>query len=362
MANDRIKTSDYLIQENTDFISVMKVIDKGAKGIVFVVDSTTKLVGCITDGDVRRWIINNSTYNAIAKDFMERNPKSISEKEYRSINDKQGVLEKIGVRALPVIDESGCVIDIVFDERVEFSKTIKSNKKQCLDIPVVIMAGGKGTRLFPYTKILPKPLIPIGENPIVEIIMNRFIHNGCNRFFMIINHKKNMIKAYFNEIGNKYDLCFVEEEKPLGTGGGLKLLNGKVDSSFILTNCDILLDADFSEIYERHKSSGNIVTMVCSLKSFSIPYGVVDVDEKGEIITLREKPEMTYLTNTGCYIVEPKIFDYIPDDSLIGFPDVIKKCIEDGLKVGIFPVGERAWYDMGEFEPMERMRMYVEEI
>ena len=172
------------------------------------------------------------------------------------------------------------------DEEVETKKE--------LDIPVVIMAGGLGTRLYPYTKVLPKPLIPIGEIPIAEHIINRFNNCGCKNFHLIVNHKKNMIKAYFNEIEKDYSVDYVDEDRPLGTGGGLSLLKGKINKTFILSNCDILIDENYEKIYEYHKKEKNLITMICSLKNIKIPYGVINIGENGEIDSMKEKPEVSF--------------------------------------------------------------------
>jgi NDP-sugar pyrophosphorylase family protein len=164
-----------------------------------------------------------------------------------------------------------------------------------------------------------------------------------------------MIKAYFNEIDKDYNVYYIDENKPLGTGGGLSLLKGRISSTFILTNCDILVQEDFNKIYQLHKEKKHLITMVCSLKNFSVPYGVVEIGEHGEIESMREKPELSFFTNTGCYIVEPEVIEELEDDTMIGFPDIIEKYKSQAKNVGVYPIGEKAWLDMGNFEEMKRM-------
>ena len=162
---------------------------------------------------------------------------------------------------------------------------------------IIIQAGGKGTRLYPYTKILPKPLIPVGEKPIAELIMDNFAEYGIGRMILVVNHKKNMIKSYFGEVEKPYSIEYVDEDQPLGTGGGLSLLRGKVGETFILTNCDILIEEDYSKIFAHHKAEGNMITMVCSLRNFQVAYGVVEFGEHGNITDMKEKPEFSFLVN-----------------------------------------------------------------
>ena len=233
--------------------------------------------------------------------------------------------------------------------------------KRGMDVPVVIMAGGLGTRLYPYTKILPKPLIPIGEIPIVEHIMNRFNRYGVNQFHLVVNHKKNMIKAYFNEIDKAYSVNYIDEDIPLGTGGGLSLLKGKINSTFILSNCDILIDEDYEKMYEYHKRNGNLITMVCSLKNIKIPYGVIEINDTGEIENMKEKPELSFFINTGMYIVEPEVIEDLKPNESVGFPEIIERHKAKGEKIGIFPISEYNWLDMGELDEMEEMRRRLEE-
>ena len=235
---------------------------------------------------------------------------------------------------------------------------IDTHKKACA--PVVIMAGGLGTRLYPYTKILPKPLIPIGEMPIVEHIIHRFADVGCSAFTMIVNYKKSMIKSYFNDLQKDYTVDYVDEDTPLGTGGGLSLLKGKVTQTFFLTNCDILIDADFGDIYQYHKEKGNVITMVCAVKHFTIPYGVVELGGDGDISGITEKPEMNFLTNTGVYVVEPSVIDGLAYNEPIPFTDIIADVRAAGGRVGVYPVSENSWMDMGQLEELDNMRRRLE--
>ncbi|NCC01720.1 MAG: CBS domain-containing protein [Clostridia bacterium] len=341
---------DFLVDENSTMIEAMRLLDKAAKKVLFVTDKG-KLLAAITDGDVRRWVLKKGSLDAQVKDIANYNPKFLYQKDKTMAIE---YMKKNHIEAVPIVDDDMRIISAVFLNNHEVS--IKNK----LNIPVVIMAGGKGTRLYPYTKILPKPLIPIGEIPIVEHIINRFHRAGSNDFFLIVNHKKNMIKAYFNEIQKDYEVTYVDEEIPLGTGGGLSFLKGKIDSTFILSNCDILIEEDYEKIYSFHKKENNLITMVCSLKNIKIPYGVIEIGDNGEIESMKEKPELSFFTNTGMYVVEPEVIKKIETGVPLGFPDIIEKYIKTGEKIGVYPISEYAWMDMGQLDEMEEMRKRLE--
>lgn len=340
----------FLIDEDESMIKAMEQLDRISTKTLFVTRKGD-LVAALTDGDIRRWILKERKLDAKVKNIANYNPKFLYEfeksksKEYMKIHS---------IEALPIVDDNMNILTIVLlkDEEV--------GPKRSLEVPVVIMAGGLGTRLYPYTKILPKPLIPIGEIPMVEHIINRFNQYGCNQFYLVVNHRKNMIKAYFNEIEKEYKVDYVDEDKPLGTGGGLSLLKGKINSTFILSNCDVLIEEDYERIYNYHKKENNSITMVCSLKNIKIPYGVIEISETGEIESMKEKPELTFFTNTGMYIVEPIIIEGIDEDKAISFPDIIEQSKAKGEKIGIYPISENSWMDMGQLEGMEEMRRRLE--
>lgn len=335
-----------LIDEQLTMIDAMKILDTNASKILFVT-SDGKLMATLTDGDVRRWILKNGDLTAEVKNLANYNPVFL-----RIEDEKMAVeiMKKNKIEALPIVDETLKIVS------VSFMNAAESIREKKIKIPVVIMAGGLGTRLYPYTKVLPKALVPIGDLPIVEHIMNRFNKYGAENFHLIVNHKKNMIKAYFNESDLKYNISFEDEKTPLGTGGGLFLLKNKIKTSFILSNCDILIEEDMNKIWDCHTSNGNLVTMICSLKNIKVPYGVIELDANGCIESMREKPEMSFLTNTGIYIVNNEIFKYINDNEDIGFPDILLRAQMSGEKIGVYPISEESWLDMGQIEEMEKMR------
>ncbi|MBM7540032.1 sugar phosphate nucleotidyltransferase [Amphibacillus cookii] len=340
---------DFLISENSTMLEAMAVLDQVAKKVLFI-ERNNKLVAAITDGDIRRWILKKGNLDAQVKEIANYNPKYIYEKD-RSTARQQ--MKALSIEALPVLSEEGKLTSVVL-----WNDEVKNRTK--FDLPVVMMAGGFGTRLYPYTRILPKPLIPIGDIPIAEHIINRFHEVGSSEFHLIVNHKKNMIKAYFNEIDRQYNVFYADEEVPLGTGGGLSLLKDKINSTFVLTNCDILIEEDYDKIYQYHKKHKNLVTMVCSLKNVKIPYGVIEIGEQGNIEAMKEKPEFSFFTNTGMYIVEPEVIEELEDNQSIGFPDIIEKHQKAGEKIGVFPISEEAWLDMGQIDEMEKMRKRLE--
>lgn len=333
-------------------VDAMEAIDHNAKGILFVTDEGRHLVGCITDGDIRRWLIKTGNLKAYISGAMNRAPKYVLETEKRK---SYSIMHRYKLTAIPVVNEEKKVVDVIFDED-QFIERAVHVSDELSNVPVVMMAGGKGTRLYPYTKVLPKPLIPIGDIPIAERIIDQFNSVGCKDFWLIVNYRKNMIKAYFNEIEKNYSINYADEEIPLGTAGGLSLLKGKIKDTFILSNCDILIQEDFRKIYNYHKKQHNVITMVCSLKNYHIQYGVVNLGKDGSIKSMEEKPTVSFFTNTGCYIVEPEVLDKIPNNTSIGFPDIIAKYRDAGAKVGVYPISEQSWLDMGQLDTLEDMQ------
>ena len=337
---------EYIVGKECSIIDAMKKINDNARGIVYVCEND-RLCGSITDGDIRRYILNSGSVSDNVTSIMNKTPL------FCSVADKGLVEERMlqqHIRSIPILDDDKRIVDIIF-----LSENIDDEKKQ-LNIPVVIMAGGKGTRLYPYTQILPKPLIPIGEKTITEHIMSRFEEYGCSHFDMIVNYKKNFIKSYFLDNENPADVDFIDETEFLGTGGGLKLLEGRYRDTFFMTNCDILIEEDYAKIMEEHKENNNIITMVCAEKNMVIPYGTVEVSNDGQAVSLKEKPSMSFVTNTGFYVIEPEFLDMIPENTFIHITDVIQQCIDAGKRVGVYKISEDKWLDMGQMEEMEKMR------
>ncbi len=337
---------DFIVSEYDLIIDVIKVIDKNSKGIAFVCNEN-QLLAVVTDGDIRRYILKNGDLEYPIRTIANYTPKYIFNDV---VIDYKSFMKEHFITALPVVNKK---MKLLF---IRFLYDNRGIKNADLNVPVAIMAGGKGTRLYPYTQILPKPLIPIGEKTITELIMDHFEALGCKHFDMIVNYKKNFIKSFFLDNEHKRDVDFIEEEEFLGTGGGLKLLEGRYQDSFFVTNCDILIEEDYSDIMNYHKSEKNIITVVSAMKHVTIPYGTIEISETGHIAKLNEKPSFTFLTNTGLYVVEPRFLDMIPKDTFIHITDLIQNCIDHGEKVGIYPISEHAWMDMGQLEELEKMR------
>lgn len=338
--------SDYIVSEKETILETMNTINKGGKSCAFVCKDGV-LLAVVTDGDVRRHIINAGKLSAPISAIANYHPVYVKASEKV---DYMKLMRQYSIIALPVVDESNRIVRIEF-----WNNQIHAVEKK-LNIPVVIMAGGKGTRLKPYTQILPKPLIPIGEKTITERIMEQFEQFGCNHFEMIVNYKKNFIISYFQDCGLDKDVSFIEEKEFLGTAGGLKLLEDKCRHTFFMTNCDIIVKADYGEILDYHRTNKNIITIVCAHKKVIIPYGTICAEEDGRVTGLREKPEFDFTTNTGLYVIEPKFLEKIPANTFVHITDVIQQCVDEGEKVGSYLIDEDDWLDMGQLDELEKMK------
>lgn len=338
---------NFLGTGNLSVSEAMQRIDQNTYGILFIVTDNRKLVACITDGDIRRFLLSGGKMTDTAIEASNRNPKTA-----RNIDEAKCLYHKKNFVVIPILDDRGVITDLYNGEM-----GIQKKQRTPLNIPVVINAGGKGTRLDPFTRILPKPLIPVGELPIIEHIMKEYQSYGCNEFHIIVNYKKDLMKAYFADNDNHYNVTWYDEEKPLGTGGGLRLLRGKFNSTFFFSNCDALLTANYESMVRFHKENGNVITMICAYKNLNIPYGVVEMGENGVIQSMKEKPIMSFLTNTGIYIVEPEVIEDIVDDIPIGFPDIVEVERQKGKRVAVFPMSENDWMDMGQLPELDKMRV-----
>lgn len=336
----------YIISPESDVKSAIENMECGRRPVVFIVDNKGILLGIFTLGDMRKFILHNGNLSTNITKVMNSSPVVCT-----SLNEAKELKKKKKMVVYPIIDEEGKLVDAIF-ERDNVNDRISN---ELVNVPLVIMAGGKGTRLYPYTRVLPKALIPIGDFTIAERIVNEFCRYGCKEVYFILNHKANMIKAFFNDLDKGYNVHFIEEKEFLGTGGGLQLLKGIINETFILSNCDILVRDDLECILRTHKLRKNKITCVCASKRISIPYGVIEADENGKILNIKEKPEYSALVNTGMYVIEPDIIDSIKENEFLNLPDIVKRYVDEGKNVGVFPVPEKSWLDMGQLEEMENM-------
>lgn len=333
-----------IINLSTKISIALKQMDKTAKRLLIVMEED-KFISLLSIGDIQRAIIANHDLSEPISNIL-REKVTVASPEDDMEKVKQQML-KNRTEFMPVVDDERNIVDIIFWEDI-FTEQDKFKEK--LNLPVVIMAGGKGTRMQPLTHIIPKPLIPLDDKTIVEHIIDHFKKIGCKDFYMSVNYKAKNIRDYFAELEKDYNISFFEEAKPLGTAGSLHLLNGKIDKTFFISNCDILIEEDYREIYKYHKEYNNELTIVGAFRHYPIPYGTLETCEEGQLLSITEKPELSFLINSGMYILEPHLIAEIPQNEFFHITDLIKKIKERNGRVGVFPVSEKSWVDIGEWD------------
>ncbi|MEG0752150.1 MAG: sugar phosphate nucleotidyltransferase [Oscillospiraceae bacterium] len=334
--------SDYIIDDSKSVAEALRALEHGWHKILFIAPDDM-LRGVVTDGNIRRYLLAGGHIESPVSDAANYAP--IVEEGFHEAHAREMLVEK-DITCVPMIDKAGRLHALVFrDETLH-------RASNAIDTPVIMMAGGLGTRLRPYTEILPKPLIPVGGITITEHILNRFRKFGCTQFSLVVNYKKNLIKSYFSEVEAGNGLEFIDETDPLGTGGGLAFYKGRFDGPVFVTNCDSVVEADYGEILRFHNDTKSVITLVCAKKSFEIPYGVVTSSEDGEVVELLEKPRYNLLTNTGLYVVSPEFIEMVPNNRYTPITEIIGYCRELGKRVSAFPIEEECFIDIGQLEDL----------
>jgi dTDP-glucose pyrophosphorylase len=334
-----------LITKEKTIKDAMAQLNNSGEKCLVVAKSNLFLLGTLSNGDIRKIILKGIDIYESIENFYNKKSTYFQENEYLK-KDIKSIMLKNNFDLIPIISNSGKVVKIITLSEL-FQENNKDTRK--LSVPVVIMAGGKGSRMEPFTKVLPKPLIPVHDKPIINYIIDRFVSTGIDDFHITINYKGKILKAYFDELTPKYNVAFHEEKKALGTAGSLNYIKNIIKKPFFVTNCDIIVKTNYFDLYDYHIKGKYDLTVVASAKEYIIPYGTCEIDDKGQLLNINEKPRYNFLVNTGLYILNPDILELIPVDEFFHITNLIEDAIKIGKKVGVYPINDDSWIDVGEW-------------
>lgn len=335
---------------NSTIREALQIIDIGAVKFAIVVDEDDKLIGTLTDGDIRRAILDEKTLEDSIESIYFKDPTVVNVS-----NTKEEIINLCRAKKIyqiPVVDNEGRVVSIdLFDELLK--PTVHPNK-------VILMVGGLGTRLRPLTENTPKPMLNVGGKPILQTIVDKFVSYGFINIVMCVGYKSNIIKDFFGD-GSKFgaNITYIFEEKRMGTAGALSLLDAHPDEPFFVMNGDLLTNVNFEHLLEFHLASNSIATLCVREYDFQVPYGVVNM-EQGKILSIEEKPVHKFFVSAGVYMLNPSCIEFIPNNDFYDMPTLLEKLIEKENIITSFPLREY-WLDIGQIDEYEKAnREYVE--
>ncbi|NCQ55978.1 MAG: CBS domain-containing protein [Alphaproteobacteria bacterium] len=341
---------DICVLESISLHIALEKIDKSGRHILLVVDDKRRLLGTITDGDIRRSILKGSNLDQSIDSIYNKNPKYCYEGGGRQAALK--IMREKGIDQIPIVNAEKVVVAVE-----SFNANLQGVK---INNPVIIMAGGLGTRLKSITQHIPKALTPIGSKPILEIIINRLVSDGFSNFYISVNYKSEMIVDYFKD-GSAFNanIQYLYEDKPLGTAGALSSLDADaIEFPCLVMNCDILTTINFPDLLEFHCNKGASLTVATRSIRHDVPYGVIET-VKGKISTLKEKPSYKYEINAGIYIVNKEAVKLVLKDAFFDMTDLIQKALEKEMHLLAYPINSY-WIDIGEMKTLERARIDYE--
>jgi dTDP-glucose pyrophosphorylase len=334
-----------IVHPEDAILKAMKVLDAGGKQVVLVVDEARRLIATLTDGDVRRGLLSGVALDEPLRKVMWANPITVT------VGERPEVIRQImrshGIRQVPVLDRDGVPRGLaVFDE---------NEGSGAHDTRVILMAGGLGTRLRPLTEDLPKPMLPVGDKPLLELIIQNFVNQGFHKFNISVNYRREVIQRYFGD-GHRFncEIEYVVEEARMGTAGALSLLPERPPEPFLVMNADLLTSVSFTTMIEHHNAHGALATVGAREYTIEVPFGVIDCEGE-QLREIIEKPVHRHLVNAGIYVLSPDTLDYLEPGVPADMPDLFKRLIDGGQCASVFPLREY-WLDIGAFSDLERAR------
>jgi dTDP-glucose pyrophosphorylase len=342
---------ELLVSPSTSIIETMQNIDQTAAQIALVVDDDFRLLGTVTDGDIRRGILRGISLDDQVSKVMNKNP--ITMKKGASKQEIKMMFQEKKLRQLPILNKNNQVVDVIFSDVLLDSVSF--------DNWIVLMAGGLGTRLRPLTENIPKPMLTIGTKPILQTILESFIEHGFHQFYFSVNYKREIIKEYFGD-GLEWGVSiqYLDEDQRLGTAGALSLFTEKPTKPIIVMNGDILTKVNFQQLLQFHEESDSIATMCVREYQHQVPYGVVRT--KGtRLCSIEEKPIERYFVNAGIYVLNPEVLELIPKNKYFDMPSLFELLIKLQKKTNVFPIREY-WLDIGKMHDFEKANLEFSEV
>jgi len=337
--------NNVLVSERLSLREALALLDRNGLQILLLKDDADKLTGILTDGDIRRFILNDGSLDTLVREISNSN---FIKLEQENLSKANNILQKHDINHLPILDNNGCTQALA----------LRNEITQRTQVPIVIVAGGMGSRLLPLSNIIPKPLMPVGEMTMLEKIMENFYNQGLNDFKVIVNFKKDLIKTYMQEVEHPYNIEFIEEENFSGTIGGLSLLKDDLEGPFLVSNCDILADLSYQALLDWHDQRKADLTILGVRKRIDIPYGVVKVDTKSYVTNVQEKPFINNMIISGVYVMNSEILKLIPSKDEFGMDQLINKLLSEGFNVTCYPI-ESGWYDIGQFDEYRKLLNFL---
>lgn len=340
-----IDRTDLVIGPDVSIRAALERLDRNRLQVVFVEDLDGRLMGAVSDGDVRRGLLGGSTLDDRVDRVMNTAPAVVAPTATQETVDE--LKSRRGIRIVAVVDDTGRIVDVVREgEHIATP----------LPTPVVLMAGGRGQRLYPITRDIPKPLVPLGDVPMIDIILGRLHDQGFRRVHVSVNHLGHLIEEHLGDGGgHDLEISYLHEPAPLGTAGALAQLKKAVDGPFVVMNSDLLTQVDLRRMLEFHDATRSSATIGVRDYGFEIPFGVVRV-EGDHVTALAEKPYHRELVSAGIYVLEPEALGYLDADEYCDMPTLFARLMDDGKKIGAFEIREE-WIDVGRPEDLERARV-----
>lgn len=335
-----------ILSSDSTIKDALKRIDEVGTSLstLFIVDAENKLLGTLTDGDIRRGLIKGVALDECVKTIMHTSYKFITTADLKKYTGDLESLRKKDIRFVPVLDEKGCVVNIL---DLEVTHDV-------LPLEAFILAGGKGERLLPATREIPKPLIMVGDKPIIGHNVSRMVNFGIKNIYISVNYLSHKIEEYFGN-GDSYtaNVKYVKEDRPLGTLGSISLIADQIGEEVLVMNSDLLTNIDFSDFYRAFKNSGADMAVVVKPFYQDFPYAVIETDENNMVTRLQEKPRYTYFTNAGIYIVKKKLLTSLKKGEQLDATDFMENVIAAGGKVYSYPI-IKYWLDIGKPEDLRK--------